>query len=283
MNMSNLAWIDLETTGLDPDVHDIIEIGIIITDRELNEVARESWSISATPYPVAMGRVWSREALEMHLASGLVDELVLGTTIEAAAADARRFIDRSGAAGSPMCGASVHFDRAFLRRRAPSLHDVFHYRNFDVSSLRMAAELAGLEVPERKRGLHRALPDLEDSIALALACLDRFRGSQLLARRCMDLDERVDSLEGAIKAGGAAYRAARISLGAPAVELDAESRWAHLEELARGARARGTGVDLEDAMESAEKADPRGPSRWGARGTARGWARTSRVGTQVLR
>ncbi len=190
----------------------------------------------------------------MHQASGLVDELVLGTTIEAAAADASRFIDRSGAAGSPMCGASVHFDRALLRRRAPSLHDVFHYRNFDVSSLRMAAELAGLEVPERKRGLHRALPDLEDSIALALACLDRFRGSQLLARRCMDLDERVDSLEGAIKAGGAAYRAARISLGAPAVELDAESRWAHLEELARGARARGTGVDLEDAMESAEKA-----------------------------
>lgn len=49
--MSNLAWIDLETTGLDPDVHDILEIGIIITDRELNEVARESWSISATPYP----------------------------------------------------------------------------------------------------------------------------------------------------------------------------------------------------------------------------------------
>ncbi|MBK6515760.1 MAG: DNA cytosine methyltransferase [Polyangiaceae bacterium] len=58
---------------------------------------------------------------------------------------------------------------AGLRRRAPSLHDVFHYRNFDVSSLRMAAELAGLEVPEWKRGLHRALPDLEDSEAQSLS------------------------------------------------------------------------------------------------------------------
>lgn len=36
----------------------------------------------------------------------------------------------------------------------------------------------------------------------------------------MVLDERVAYLEDAIKLGGAAYRAARISLGAPAVELD---------------------------------------------------------------
>ncbi len=47
--MSNLAWIDLETTGLDPDVHDILEIGIIITDRELNEVAREVDLRNAVP------------------------------------------------------------------------------------------------------------------------------------------------------------------------------------------------------------------------------------------
>lgn len=164
---SNLAWIDLETTGLDPDVHDILEIGIIITDRELREVARKSWLI------YAHGREWSREALDMHQSSGIVDELLTGTTIELAAADARRFIDRNGAGGSPMCGASVHFDRAFLRRRAMHLHEAFHYRNFDVSTLRMAAELAGLEVPDKKRGIHRALPDLEDSIALARWCVQR--------------------------------------------------------------------------------------------------------------
>lgn len=188
---SNLAWIDLETTGLDPEVHDIIEIGIIITDRELREVARKSWVL----YDATHEREWSREALDMHDASGLVGELAFGTTVELAAADARRFIDRNGAGGSPMCGASVHFDRAFLRRRAMYLHEAFHYRNFDVSSLRMAAELAGLQVPERKRGLHRALPDLEDSIALARWCVDR---------AARDRAELVDWLRrsGVIAAGG---------------------------------------------------------------------------------
>ncbi|MBK6515762.1 MAG: hypothetical protein IPG04_17100 [Polyangiaceae bacterium] len=111
--MSNLAWIDLETTGLDPDVHDILEIGIIITDRELREVARKLWAVYAAPQE----REWSREALEMHQASGLVGALVFGTPIEDAAADARCLLDRYGAGGSPMCGASVHFDRAFLIAR----------------------------------------------------------------------------------------------------------------------------------------------------------------------
>lgn len=42
----------------------------------------------------------------------------------------------------------------------------------------------------------------------------------LLADECHKLRARVDYLESAIKLGGAAYRAARVGLGAPAVEVD---------------------------------------------------------------
>lgn len=35
----NLIWIDLEMTGLDPDVHKIIEIATIVTDSQLNVLA----------------------------------------------------------------------------------------------------------------------------------------------------------------------------------------------------------------------------------------------------
>ena len=35
-----LVWIDLEMTGLNPQIHRIIEIATIITDSELNIIAR---------------------------------------------------------------------------------------------------------------------------------------------------------------------------------------------------------------------------------------------------
>ena len=35
-----LVWIDLEMTGLNPQIHKIIEIATIITDSELNIIAK---------------------------------------------------------------------------------------------------------------------------------------------------------------------------------------------------------------------------------------------------
>ena len=74
------------------------------------------------------------------------------------------------------------------------------------------------------------------------------------------LRERVDYLENAIKLGGAAYRAARVGLGAPAVELDdylglreraeqAEAALARLREIADYHADKG-GTDLDRALRS---------------------------------
>lgn len=37
---SNLIWVDLEMTGLDPDTDLIIEIATIVTDKDLNILAQ---------------------------------------------------------------------------------------------------------------------------------------------------------------------------------------------------------------------------------------------------
>ena len=40
-----LTWLDLETTGLDERVDEILEIGIVITNDELAELASQSWPV----------------------------------------------------------------------------------------------------------------------------------------------------------------------------------------------------------------------------------------------
>ncbi|MBT7968744.1 MAG: oligoribonuclease, partial [Methylococcales bacterium] len=39
LDPQNLIWIDLEMTGLDPDVDFIIEIATVVTDAQLNILA----------------------------------------------------------------------------------------------------------------------------------------------------------------------------------------------------------------------------------------------------
>ena len=65
-----------------------------------------------------------------------------------------------------MCGNSICQDRRFLAREMPALEKFFHYRNLDVSSLKI---LAGLWAPDVAKGFnkesaHLALSDIRDSI-----------------------------------------------------------------------------------------------------------------------
>lgn len=66
-----------------------------------------------------------------------------------------------------MCGNSIHFDRAWIKRRMPNLDSVFGYRMVDVSSIK---ELVRRWVPDREFKVegekpHRAIADVEHSIA----------------------------------------------------------------------------------------------------------------------
>jgi oligoribonuclease len=68
---------------------------------------------------------------------------------------------------SPMCGNSVCQDRRFLAREMPTLERYFHYRNLDVSTLKILAQQWAPEVAAgfTKESSHRALADIRDSIA----------------------------------------------------------------------------------------------------------------------
>lgn len=163
----NLIWIDLEMTGLDTTRDQIIEIATIVTDQHLNEIA-EGPVIAIHQTAVTMQAMddWNTR---QHGASGLVARVLESSfsTSEAEAATLR-FLQQFVKAGvSPMCGNSICQDRRFLARQMPELEAFFHYRNLDVSSVKILAErwAPAVAASFRKESSHRALSDIRDSIA----------------------------------------------------------------------------------------------------------------------
>jgi oligoribonuclease len=163
----NLAWIDLEMTGLDTGRDRIIEIATIVTDSSLGVVAEGPVIAIRQPEDVlnAMDE-WNRTT---HGGSGLLDRV---RASEFTTAEAERltleFLQRHVAPGSsPMCGNSICQDRRFLAREMPALEKYFHYRNLDVSTIKELARrwapdvLAGVQ----KASTHVALDDIRESIA----------------------------------------------------------------------------------------------------------------------
>jgi oligoribonuclease len=162
----NLVWIDLEMTGLNPDVDHIIEIATIVTDSELNLVAEGPVIAIHQPEPVLAGMDdWNRRT---HGESGLTDRVRRSTFNDIdAELQTLEFLHQHAQAGaSPMCGNSICQDRRFLAREMPALEKFFHYRNLDVSTLKELARrwapdvLAGLQ----KTSKHLALDDIRESI-----------------------------------------------------------------------------------------------------------------------
>jgi oligoribonuclease len=163
---SNLVWMDLEMTGLDPERDLIIEIATIVTGPELDVLAEGPVLAIAQPESaLAAMDDWNTRH---HTASGLVAR-VRASAVSAAEAEAvtlafvERFTERGQAV---LCGNTIWQDRRFLARYMPRLEGHFHYRMVDVSSIK---ELARRWRPELMAGFtkdsqHLALADIRESI-----------------------------------------------------------------------------------------------------------------------
>jgi len=161
-----LVWMDLEMTGLEPEVDTILEIATIITDGQLNTIAEGPNLVVYQPDTVldAMGE-WCQSH---HAASGLT-ERVRASKISMAEAEQQTltFIQQYIAAGqSPLCGNSIHQDRRFLVPYMPKLEAYLHYRNIDVSTVKELSKrwFPNVSAP-KKDGEHLALADVRESIA----------------------------------------------------------------------------------------------------------------------
>ena len=162
-----LVWIDCEMTGLDLEADALVEVAALVTDFDLN-VLGEGIDVLIKPPQAALDQMIDF-VRNMHVSSGLLEELEGGLTLAEAEAQELAYIKEHCADGSrpPLAGNTVATDRAFLARDMQALESFLHYRIVDVSSIK---ELSRRWYPRAyfaaptKRGNHRALADIQESI-----------------------------------------------------------------------------------------------------------------------
>lgn len=165
-NEFRLVWLDMEMTGLNPEVERIIEVAVVVTEPDLTIVAEGPVLVIHQSDDIlnAMDK-WNKGT---HGKSGLIDKVKASTLTETQAEDELiAFLKQHVPAGkSPLCGNTVSQDRRFMYKYMPKFEQFFHYRTIDVSTLK---ELARRWRPEllkgfEKRSKHEALADIHESI-----------------------------------------------------------------------------------------------------------------------
>jgi len=166
-NGHKLVWIDCEMTGLNPDVDELVEIAVVITDYSLTPLDDGIDAvIAASDDAMAQMDDFVRS---MHETSGLLPDIPSGISL---AETERRVLEYFAShdltpGACALAGNSVGTDRMFIRKYLPAVHDFLHYRNVDVSTIK---ELSRQWYPKvffnqpEKNGGHRAKADIFESI-----------------------------------------------------------------------------------------------------------------------
>jgi len=179
-----LLFLDLETTGLDPQTDVILEVACAVAEPGASAVGgfcRAEAFNSLVHWGVCHSDTEERlqqmrpVVQEMHAGTGLTRDLLTSTEflpvgeVEHALLnwmDENRLVQDVILAGN-----SIYFDRAFLARHMPRVHSRLHYRMVDVTSLQLAKDFVdGYRVrahdsPPVVAGVqHRALYDVVQSM-----------------------------------------------------------------------------------------------------------------------
>ena len=162
----SFVFLDCEFGGLDPELHDITEIGVIVTDERLAELGEREWKVAAraeriTPTSIEISgydaAVWAKEAVPVRQAlTELAALLPKNCKVVPAGQNVRMdvmFLERA----YKNCGIAWPFDYHVI-----DLATLFYAwslvagEKVEALSLRQAATRAGLA---QNKVAHRALAD----------------------------------------------------------------------------------------------------------------------------
>jgi oligoribonuclease len=177
-----LAFLDLETSGLDVEHDDILEVAcLVIDDRLVQEVARYHAVVRTDLEFYEMPEV----VRDMHAKSGLWSEVRSGKVarpigeVDHELADFLRVhavkLEQHGGRAAlvrpQLAGNGIHFDRGFMRRCLRRAEAELHHRQLDITSInelmRRFCPVAYEARPRPPQSAHRAMDDVLESLAVA--------------------------------------------------------------------------------------------------------------------
>jgi len=170
---ANLLWMDLEMTGLNPETCKIIEVGVIATSWDLEEVATYEQIVQQDQITLDTADDWVKQNMQ-----DLLSQVPNGTNQRKVEQDLLTFVETYFDLEQPIyiAGNSIHQDKRFLRRAWPELDKKLHYRMLDVSAWKVVmSHKFGVEF--KKREQHRALDDIRGSIEELQLYLDKVNSS----------------------------------------------------------------------------------------------------------
>lgn len=177
-----IAVLDVETTGLDPDYHEMIDLGLIYMDLEGNELSRLFVRIKPD-YPERIGDIarsingYSTERWE---------ELDALSEEEAVAKFLAFHEEHKGKRTWVMLAYNAYFDRGFfdalLKQHGSSFRDIYTYFVLDIPSMAWGAGIQDLRNADVARALgvepetqdplqHTGISGAEFNVALYKALL----------------------------------------------------------------------------------------------------------------
>ena len=171
-----VAWIDTETTGLDPDKGFLLEVAVILTDSDLRVLEALEWVVGNDVPVNELKECCVSEVVNMHTTNGLWDDLAT-----AKALTDRERLDSDFAAllashDRPMLGGrNPAFDRAWLERWLPKSAAQLHYRHIDETGVKWLFKGAGIDIG-LSSSAHRAGRDIAECLQRIQSYRDLLKG-----------------------------------------------------------------------------------------------------------
>lgn len=166
--MRAFAFLDIETTGLDPDDDEILEMAWAFTDERFAVIGSGESRLIEPNWAQAAHRLNALPFVrDMHTASGLLDDKAKPLSLDAAMSQFLREAANTRADVIHIGGFSVHFDVTFLRARGYKavLDETFHHRFLDLSAVKLLLEATDIPYESAPNAhKHRALHDVYESI-----------------------------------------------------------------------------------------------------------------------
>lgn len=171
-----ILWLDLETTGLDPARHRILEVYAAVAPLDDPMSATEVIDLPVA-YPMMDWPLLDAFIIKMHTDNGLLmDCHERGVSlIDVEKELCRRFPSESKEDQLILAGNSVHFDHGFIRQHMPLFARRLSHRHYDVSAVSLYAESLGFRIDVGEPA-HRAKADIGRSMRIAQKIRGAFFG-----------------------------------------------------------------------------------------------------------